>query len=71
MTMSRSVSRSIASSVAPSLLGASTGTTDLVMTVAIASDGDQFDLKANSNGTYDCTVAWGDGSTDAITAHDD
>ena len=69
--MPRAVSRSIASSVAPSLLGASTGTTDLVMTVAIASDGDSFDLRANSAGTYDASVNWGDGSSDAITAHDD
>lgn len=71
MTMSRSVSRSIASSVAPSLLGASTGTTDLVMTVAIASDGDAFDIATVSSGTYDAVVNWGDGNIDSITAHDD
>lgn len=70
MTMPRSVSRSIASSVAPSLLGASTGTTDLVMTVAIASDGDSFEL-ATVSGGFNAVVNWGDGNSDLITASDD
>ena len=45
----------------------SVGTTDLVMTVSIASDGDSFNLRGKSGPTYNCTVDWGDGSTSAIS----
>ena len=62
-----SVVRAVSRPTALSLLGASTGTTDLVMTVSIASDGDSFNLRGKSGPTYDCTVDWGDDSTSAIS----
>ena len=43
--------------------------TDLIMTVAIASDGDAFDLSAPGGRSYDAVVDWGDGSSDAIVTN--
>ena len=42
MSLVRSLARSVVSSMPSSVLGPPAGTTDLVMTVAIASDGDSF-----------------------------
>ena len=48
----------------------STAETDLVMTVAIASDGDSFEL-ATVAGGFNAVVNWGDGNSDLITASND
>jgi len=67
VSLVRSIARSVVSDMPSSVLGPAAGTTDLVMTVSIASDGDSFNLRGKSGPTYDCTVDWGDGSTSAIS----
>ena len=45
-------------------------TTDFVMEVAIALDGDSFTIPCQDIGTFNAVIDWGDGTTDTITAFD-
>ena len=45
-------------------------TTDFVMEVAIATNGDSFTIPCSDTGTFNAVIDWGDGSTDTITTFD-
>lgn len=45
-------------------------TTDFVMEVAIATNGDSFTIPCTDTGTFNAVIDWGDGSTDTITTFD-
>lgn len=70
MASVRSVAVQVARAVASGVtrIESAVAETDLILTVNIASDGDAFNLRGGGAGTlsYDCTVDWGDGSSDAI-----
>ena len=67
MASVRSVAVQVARAVASGVTRIeSAAETDLILTVNIASDGDAFNLRGAGTLSYDCTVDWGDGSSDAI-----
>ena len=71
MASVRSVAVQVARAVASGVTRIeSTAETDLVMTVAIASDGDSFEL-ATVAGGFNAVVNWGDGNSGLITASND